>query len=96
MEDYEKAAEYARVALKENIRYHGKDRIDNVFLYETMGDMLAKQNRFAEAAENYTSALVNRERLFPADTAAIERLEEKIDSVQQHKVPAFSNTVFWT
>lgn len=96
MEDYEKAAEYARVALEENIRYHGKDRIDNVFLYETMGDMLAKQNRFNEAAENYTSALVNRERLFPADTAAIERLEEKIDSVQQHKVPAFSNTVFWT
>ena len=94
--DYEKAAAYAQEALEENIRYHGLDRIDNVFLYEVVGDLCAQQGLWEKAEAEYTRALVERERLFPADTKSLERLEEKLSGVQNQKPADFPFLVMWT
>ena len=94
--DYKKAIEYAYTALEENIRYHGKDRIDNVFLKEIIGDLYAQQGIFEKAEDEYTKALIDRERLFPADVKALNRLEEKLSSVQNKQVADFPFLIMWT
>lgn len=94
--EYAKAVDHAQDALKETIRYHGKDRIDVVFLHEVIGDLFVQQGCFAKATEEYTKALINRERLFPADTAALDRLEEKLNIAQDEKPANFSFLVMWT
>ena len=93
---FETAVNHARQALEQTVRWHGRDRIDVVFLRETIGDLLARQGDFRGASEAYTEALVNREKLFPADTAALQRLEEKLDDAQRGEISAYPALIFWT
>lgn len=94
--EYAQAAAYAQTALEETIRYHGKDRIDVVFLHEVIGDLFVQQGYFAKAAEEYTTALVTREKLFPADIAALDRLEEKLNCAQEEKPSDIPFLIMWT
>lgn len=93
--EYEKAVAHAKTALEETIRYHGENRIDVVFLQETIGDLLVRQERFAEAEEQYTLALVKREKHFPADINALMRLEEKLTCTQERRIPQMPNMIMW-
>lgn len=95
MGEYGKAAEYAQSALEESIRYHGDDRIDSVYLQEILGDLQARQKNFTEATWNYTLALVKREKLYPADTGALARLEEKLACTQENNIPQTPNLMMW-
>lgn len=95
MGEYSKAAEYAKNALEETIRYHGENRIDVVLLQEILGDLLVQQQCFADAARYYTLALVKREKCFPADTRALEQLEEKLTCAQEGQIPPIPNLILW-
>jgi len=95
MGEYSKAAEYARTALSETIRYHGEDRIDTVLLQEILGDLLVQQQCFGEASRYYTIALVKREKNFPADTDALAQLEEKLACASENKIPRIPALILW-
>ncbi len=94
--EYAQATSYAQSALEETIRYHGKDRIDVVFLHEVIGDLFIQQGDYTKAVEEYTTALVNRERLFPADQQALYRLEEKLNGAQNEKPADIPFLIMWT
>ena len=93
--DYSKAFRCAEEALDVTIRFHGENRIDVVLLQEMLGDLMAKQERFSDAVQKYTVALVKREKLFPADTGAIRQLEEKLQQVQQGSAPDMPFRIIW-
>ena len=96
MGEYAKAQDCAQQALDQTIHYHGADRIDAMFLHESLGDLLVKQNRFADAAQEYAIALGGREKLYPAGTEAIRRLEEKLDCIRRDQAPEIPFHIIWT
>ena len=77
------------------IHYHGTDRIDVLLYEENLGDLLAKQGHFPEASDKYASALGAREKLYPADTAAIARLETKLACAKQNKAADLPFLIMW-
>lgn len=93
---YSQAMDYARSALEETLRYHGRERIDVMILHEIMGDLLVMQGRFPEAQEKYATALGGREKYFPADTKSLDQLEEKLTCAQQHIVPGIPVRILWS
>ena len=93
--DYDRAMEYTRAALEDTIRYHGADRIDAMLYRENLGDLLAKRGDFAQAVEEYSQALGRREHLYPADAAAINRLEEKLACAQQGTAAHLPFLIMW-
>ena len=95
MGDYAQAMAYTQAAQDAMIRYHGKDRIDVLLYQENMGDLLARQGSFSQAENQYATALGAREKLYPADTAAIDRLEKKLTCAQQGKVSDLPFLIMW-
>ena len=95
MGDYTRAMEYTEAAREEMIRYHGSDRIDVLLYLENSADLLAKKGAFSEAVAKYSEALGAREKLYPADTAAISRIEEKLSFAQQGKEAALPFLIMW-
>lgn len=93
--DYEQAIAYTQAALEDTIRFHGADRIDAMMYLEMLGDLFVKQGKFSEAVSKYSSALGKREKLFPADHAAIERLEEKLSCAQQETASDLPFLIMW-
>lgn len=95
MGDYAQAIAYTEAAQEGMIRYHGTDRIDVLLYQENMGDLLAKKGSFSEAADKYATALGAREKLYPADIAAITRLEEKLSCAQDGKSADMPFLIMW-
>ena len=93
--DYAQAIAYTKEAQESMIRYHGEDRIDVLLYQENMGDLLAKNGSFSEAAGKYATALGAREKLYPADTTAIARLEQKLACAQQGKAADMPFLIMW-
>lgn len=93
--DYAQAIAYTKEAQDSMIRYHGEDRIDVLLYQENMGDLLAKNGSFSEAAGKYATALGAREKLYPADTTAIARLEQKLACAQQGKAADMPFLIMW-
>ena len=93
--DYAQAIAYTKEAQDSMIRYHGEDRIDVLLYQENMGDLLAKNGSFSEAAGKYATALGAREKLYPADTTAIARLEQKLTCAQQGKAADMPFLIMW-
>lgn len=93
--DYAQAIAYTKEAQDNMIRYHGEDRIDVLLYQENMGDLLAKNGSFSEAAGKYATALGAREKLYPADTTAIARLEQKLACAQQGKAADMPFLIMW-
>ena len=60
-----------------------------------MGDLLAKNGNFREAVSKYAAALGAREKLYPADTASIVRLEQKLTCAQQEKAAEMPFLIMW-
>ena len=96
MGEYIKAQACAEEALEKTIHYHGADRIDAMFLHESLGDLLVKQGRFAEAAQKYATALGGREKLYPAGIDAIQRLEGKLGCLRRDQTPEIPFHIIWT
>jgi len=95
MGDYAQAIVYTRAAHDDMIHYHGEDRIDVLLYRENMGDLLAKDGNFREAVSKYAAALGAREKLYPADTASIARLEQKLSCAQQKKTADMPFLIMW-
>lgn len=95
MGDYEQAVAYTKAAYNGMIHFHGSERIDVLLYQENWGDLLTKQERFSEACEKYATALGTREKLYPADTAAIARLERKLSCAQQGKTANLPFLIMW-
>ena len=95
MGDYAQAIAYTEAAKSGMIHYHGTDRIDVLLYEENLGDLLAKQGHFPEASDKYASALGAREKLYPADTAAIARLETKLACAKQNKAADLPFLIMW-
>lgn len=93
--NYAQAMEYTEAALEDTKRYHGADRIDAMLYLENLGDLLTKQGNFSEAINKYATALGGREKLYPADTAAINRLEQKLACAQQEKSADMPFLIMW-
>lgn len=93
--NYTQSMEYTEAAQEGMIHYHGTDRIDVLLYQENMGDLLTKQGSFPEAANKYATALGAREKLYPADTAAIVRLEKKLACAQQRISADMPFLIMW-
>lgn len=95
MGDYEQAMKYTDTAREDMIRYHGPDRIDVLLYLENMGDLLARNGDFSDASAKFAEALGAREKLYPADTEAIARLEEKLTCAQNRKAADLPFLIMW-
>ena len=95
MGDYTQAIAYTQAAQNDMIHYHGSDRIDVLLYLENMGDLLAKHGDFSEAVSKYAAALGTREKLYPADITAIDRLEKKLTCAQQGKSADMPFLIMW-
>lgn len=95
LKNYAQALDYARQALEGNNHYHGKNRIDAMFLHEMQGDLLALQGQYEQAERSYALALGGREKLYSADVDSITRLEEKMTGVRQGTFVQTQLQGFW-
>ena len=95
MGDYAQAMAYTEAAMESMIHYHGTNRIDTLLYQENLGDLQVRQGNYSEAAEKYVTALGGREKLYPADIAAIERLEMKLDCAKQGKPSEIPFLIMW-
>lgn len=95
MGDYTQAMAYTEAAMESMIHYHGTNRIDTLLYQENLGDLQVRQGNYSEAAEKYVTALGGREKLYPADIAAIERLEMKLDCAKQGKPSEIPFLIMW-
>lgn len=83
--EYDLAADYLRKGMQTNLDFRGGATIDIMLSQEMLGDILAHAENYDQACQEYTLALVGREKYFPSDVTAIDRLEQKLTCAQQKK-----------
>ncbi len=96
MHMYDEAARYADLAVKESLYYRGEKCIDMLFLYEMQGDARFREEKYDEARAAYAKALGGREKYFPADQEALDRLEKKYICTGEHKDAGYPLLEIWT
>lgn len=95
LSEFDTAIDLAQTALEENNRYHGKERIDAMFLHEMCGDLLAQKGDYDAAIARYADALCGREKLYSADRVSLARVEEKLTDAQNRVCKERDLQGFW-